>query len=121
VCAAGKRPEHGASNTSPTSCDQVGTLSSSPAIFEAWLQGCFDCGVMHETLILRVGVADRLLQIFNLRFLDELDSLAQHIVACRHIPHCGFDVLVASQLCQNEHTDALRCQTCEESLAATVA
>lgn len=87
-------PDHDASNTSPTSCGQAITLSSSPAVFVAVLQGCFGCGLMHETLILRVSVADLLLQIFNLRFLDEFDSLAFHIVIDRDVALRGRNALV---------------------------
>ena len=73
------------------------------------------------SLILRVSPSDVLLQILKLRFLDKLDCLAQHIVACGHVAHRGFDVLVASQLCQHEHTDALRCQRTQKCLATAVA
>ena len=72
VGAASKLLVSGTGRASPTSCDQVAKLASSPVRFEAWLLGCFDGFVMHETLILRVGLADVLLQILKLRFLRQI-------------------------------------------------
>ena len=48
---------------------------------------------MHETLILRVGVADLLLQILKLRFLHKLNSLAFHIVIDRDVALRGRNAL----------------------------